>query len=189
MMKMNGVSKMVIGLSLALAGSAAAANECREFGSPSYSATRTADILGKTITSKVYVSGDREREEMTDGGKTIIRIREPKGMTAFDEISKSGIFIPAPAMTKKSEKDPNTRIEKEKRGDTHAVIIQRKKGEGWIDVVSVVCRPDGVLVERTFPIAAKDKEGRGVVRHTNITIEQQSPDLFKVPADVSITGR
>jgi hypothetical protein len=189
MMDMNGLSKMVIGLSLVLAGTAAAANECREFGGPSYSATRTADILGKTITSKVYVSGDREREEMTDGGKTIIRIREPKGMTAFDETSKSGIFIPAPAMPKKSEKDPNTRVEKEKRGDTHAITIQRKKGEGWVDVVGVVCRSDGVLVERTFPVVDKGKHGQGVVRHTNIQLEPIGPERFEVPADVKIRGR
>jgi len=173
-----------------LCQSAADAQECREFGTPSYQATREIEMMGKTVTSKVYIAGDREREEVEQSGRTMIRIRDPQGTVAFDETSKSGVRMPAPSVPKQvSEKDPNVRVQKDRKGDVHTTTIQRKQGEAWVDFITVVCRTDGVLLERSFPAIIDGKPGRSVTRHTDIKIEPVGPELFQVPSHVNIKSR
>ena len=174
--------------SFAISTSGAAAQECKEFGKPSYVATRIVDIGGQKISSKVFLADDKEREDLKAGDRTIVRLRVGRSMTVFDDVSKTGkstvVGAPGPSPVKKG--DPNVRDTKEKSGDTQVNTIQIKDGDKWIDLIKVTCRLDGVVLEKEFPVDLQGKPGRAKLRHSDIELKELPADTFEVPKGIKI---
>lgn len=167
----------------------AEANLCKEFGLPSYTATRTITFPDKTITAKVFVSGDRFREEIPEGSRTIIRMGDMVKSYTYDEVSKRGIVVPAPALQKgemPDKNDPNTRVSRTKTDTEQTVTIEKKKGEDWALVLKVVCRLDGVLLEQVFSVPMKDKEVMATLKQTDIVQGPIAEDVFKIPNHITL---
>lgn len=167
------------------------ANECREFGTPSYSAVRTTQIGPKTIVSKVFVIGDKEREEASFADRIVVHIRTADALTTFDEATNTGVRVKViPARPPVDKGDPNMRLVKSREGDSETIAIQVREGGAWNDLIKVTCRLDGVLLEREYPtVLPGAKRGRIKVVQTEIQLEALSPALLEVPKHVKIKDK
>jgi hypothetical protein len=167
----------------------ATAQDCNRFGKPSFEAVRTVQIGERTLTGRAFVTPDREREELVDGAKTMVRITDPTGVTLFDPAAKSGVFIPKPPAPAQApaKGDTNTRLAEAVEGDRHIVTISSKGPNGWIDVVRVVCRADGVMMERDIPTVVNKVTHTAKMRHSDVVIKPLDPTLFKAPDDIKLS--
>jgi hypothetical protein len=166
---------------------ATASPECKDYGQATYQATRTVDIGGKLQTGTVYVSGDSERDETTGpDGKPAIHIKTPQRIVTFSPTGKTGIILPVPPRREPPKADASTQIERTTAGDTHILIVKKKIGDAWVQVYRSVCRKDGVLLERDFPVPSGEKMITAKMRHTAIEVRDVPADRFVVPADVKL---
>lgn len=168
---------------LGVAGGSALANECRSVASASYSATRTISGPRGGETMKIYVSGDRQREESDRGGKQEVRITSGRGapIIVFIPADNVGIRIPPPPRGKAA---PGVR--KQKQADGSTLLTMQIDLNGTPQTISeVVCRADGVLIEaRHREMTASGPGGVTTVRDSGVVVGPQPAALFKVPAGV-----
>lgn len=158
--------------------------ECARFGSPSYSADRTLTVGGRTFSSKVHVSGGREREEARTGDQIEVRIVTRAGFVAFNPDKKVGIRRSAPPPPGRAQPGSfRTAISDE--GGTKIVRTEgRREDGGWDLIAEARCRADGVPLSRRFfaPIGGQLVESR--LSQSNIVVGPQPAALFQVPKDV-----
>ena len=165
--------------------------ECVEFGTPSFTATRELDTGKDKFSSKIFVSGERQREETVIGKGVNVRILKDGTVTIFDTVKKTGIRLPqrpaeagGPAQVSESER----RVTREQKGDITRIITQRKRGDDWLVALVVDCRSDGVLMGSTFPAPGPDGQLLyQSFRHVDITVGPVDEALFEVPADIKLT--
>lgn len=180
-------------LALTVAVNTAHADECREFGEPSYVATRTITHPGVQIVTRIMSRSGLEREESRQAGSSFVRIVTPEAVFIFDEAKKTGMRLPPlpspPARAKSTgAAQPGVKIDKDVDGELQTVTIRQKVGDSWQPVLKVACRKDGVLVSREFPMLLPD--GKWVaarLSHTDIVVGPQADALFQVPADIKLT--
>lgn len=179
------ISLVTIGLA-----EGASAQECKDFGTPSYTATRNVDIGGNKITAKVSISGENEREDVKGGDRIVTTLRMGRSVTVYDNVSKTGrsFQIQVPSAPPKLD-EANQRKFIEKDGDTQTNTIQVKDGENWIDLIKVVCRSDGVLLAREFPVDLQGKPGRVKLRHSDIEVKPLPAETFVVPKGFKIDAK
>ena len=167
-------------------------NPCEKLGKPSFTATRTVELPGRTMTAKVYVKADKEREDTTSPDGVTVRIMTPERVIIFNPAKNSGVSIPQvrpdPAKAPKKD-DPNIRLVEERNGDNSISKLQAKQGDVWVDMLRFVCRPDGVLVEREFPMEFNGKVVRARSRLSDIELKEVPEDVFAVPSTVKIDVR
>lgn len=171
---------------------AGARNPCEKLGKPSFTATRTVEMPGRTITAKVYVKADREREETTTPDGVTVRITSPERVIIYNPAKNTGVAIPQlkpdPAKAPKKD-DANIRIVDEKSGENSISKLQTKQGATWVDMLRFVCRPDGVMLEREFPMQLDGKVARAKSRLSDIELKDIPDAMFEVPASVRIDVR
>jgi hypothetical protein len=186
-------SSCIIAGALLMAGttSALASPECNDLGVASYQATRTVEINGQVLSGTVYISGDNERDE-TSGpdGKPIVHIKNLQHVITYSPQKKSGILVPAPKGRAPgvAKSDATTQVERTTDGDRRTTIIRKRIKEAWVQVYRSVCRKDGVLLERDFPVPLGETMGTAKMRQTAIEAKAFGTDTFIVPADVKIVA-
>jgi hypothetical protein len=140
------------------AANAAGQPTCAEFGKPTYSADRTIQSAG--------------------GEKTVM----------FDMKRRAGIWFPAPPVgsTSKLKDDPNFNVEKATAADRTTLAFNARQDGKWTRVMTIVCRNDGVELERDFTLLVNNKVVPAKFVHTNIVVKALPPETFAVPPDVKL---
>ena len=168
----------------------ALAGECDEFGKPGYVATRTVAFGNNKIVSKVFSLDGKEREETRIGDRTVIQIRSGPITVRFDEESNTGVRFRMLAKPSGKKNNPNVRTKKTKLADRQVVVIQRKVGNRWHQLIKVTCRLDGVLLAKEFPMVLPGAQPmQAKLQHSNIVLKEFSSVLFEVPKNVKIENR
>jgi hypothetical protein len=165
-----------------------ALGECAKFGRPSYTADRTVDIGGQTIRSKVFVTPQVEREELTVSGRQEVHLSTGRSQTTYNLETNTGIVQTAPAPPPKPAKD-KVRIREEDQGGSKVLTLELIDDQGnWRQIGQTTCRPDGAVLAKTFILTLPGSSDIVTGRMTqNITATGPlDPGLFKVPAQVKI---
>jgi hypothetical protein len=168
---------------------ASASPECKELGTQSYQATRTVDVNGRVMSGTVFISGENERDETTaPDGKPIIHIKNAQRVITYSLQTMAGIIVPLPPgrQPTPTKSDATTQVERKIEGDLQTTIIKKRIGDAWVQVYRSVCRKDGVLLERDFPVPIGDKMGTAKMRHTAIEVKALPSETFVVPAGVKV---
>jgi hypothetical protein len=179
---------VVVGIGTGAAtGRALALGECARFGNASYTADRTVQISGQTIRSRVYVTPQAEREELTINGRPEIRLSIGMTQTIYNLENNTGISRTLPAPTRPPKDTFRTR--EEDAGGTKLLVVEAVDGKGlWHEVGRTTCRADGAVLATTFTITLPGSSEIVTGHMTqNITASGPlDPNLFKVPPQVKI---
>ena len=172
---------------VAAAQPAFALGECLRFGRISYTADRTVQIAGQTIQSKVYVTPDAEREELTMNGRAEIRLTVGRSQTTFNLENNTGIArsLPPPKHAPKS----GMRSREESGGGGTALIVEAADETGtWHEIGRNTCRPDGAVLGTTFTITMPGSSDivTGQMTQSILSTGPLDPGLFRVPPEVKI---
>lgn len=182
---------------VAAGGSAAQAQSavvdlCKAQGSPSYTAIRTVVTGDKTIKSRVYIAKGMEREDTKFGDEMTVRISLPDKVVIFNPDKKTGVAFNVPTARPGNPPpkpdDKNFRKQTSQSGDEHTTSLQTRQNETWVDMIKVVCRTDGVVLRREFPVELKGKLVRAVVAHSEIEVRALEPSIFEAPKDVQLAA-
>ena len=164
----------------------AAGGECGA-STPEYTARRAISVPGGSLSAKVYVAGDRIREESTPGGRKIVTIRllgAGKTVT-WDEDTKTGSQIALPA---RSGGAGETKIiEEPARGGGKVRRAQVQQDGKWLDVSVTNCGANNVMTRQTFTsVSPTGAQIKGTVTQSAIKVGPVDPSLFAPPGDVTI---
>jgi hypothetical protein len=167
---------------------------CEKFGKPSFTALRNTKIPGgPTIEATVYVTPDKQREDTRTPTGLTTRIVTSDRVIIFDAAKKSGVSFAAPRMSPDAPKikkdDPTVRLLDEKVAENMVVRLQTKRGEAWVDMLRVVCRADGVELERQFPLEIQGKVLQATSQTSQVEIKDIPAATFEVPAGIKIEAR
>ncbi|MCF6322580.1 MAG: hypothetical protein L3J32_12545 [Rhizobiaceae bacterium] len=178
---------IITAIALVLPVNSAIASECVKYGKPSYSANRTVKIGPKVIRSKVFVSGNKLREEIKRGNGTEVRIITGSSMILFDPVGKTGVKF----KSRKPPKRPGElRLAEKKIGKNIEIsyLFKAKNGD-WVPDVRTLCTSSGIPLKRQFVVVIGKKVIRATMSQSNIRPGAQSASLFKAPSDVKLTSR
>ena len=164
-----------------------AAGECARLGKPSYTADRTVEIGGATIISKVYVSPQAEREELTINGRAEVRIVSAGRIVSFNLENNTGVVQTTPPPPRPAKGKVRVREEDQGGAKVYTIELIDDKG-GWNQIARSTCRDDGVLLDKTFAVPAPGGAGTltGHMTQKIIAVGPLDPALFKAPAQVKI---
>jgi hypothetical protein len=168
---------------LLLPGGGVQANECARVASGSYSADRTISGPDGTQYAKVYVSGNRKREEGTMEGRPEVRITEGPGrpMIVFNPVEMVGVRIPG----RMPSGGQGAKVDRADLGGGMVQLTLFAPMNGQMQQISqMTCRVDGVLVEARHIQPNQDGSIRGTitVRDSNVVPGPQPASLFAAPA-------
>lgn len=179
-------SLMCFGVCISISPALASA-ECARYGRPSYTAERTVEIAGHTIQSKVIITPQYEREELTINGRAEIRLVSPGRIISYNLEDNTGIAQTAPPPPRPAK--DKVRIREQDQNGAKVVSIELVDDKGaWNEIARSTCRNDGVLLEKTFAIPQRGGGGiqMGHMTQNVISMGPPDPNLFKVPAQVRI---
>lgn len=170
---------------LVLAAGGARASDCAG-AAPSYVAERVVTVGDASFHTRVYASGDREREDARLDGRTRITIRTPTGTTTFEPDLRRGVEVPVPDAPGRQTRHIDT-VEAD---GTRVRVIQFQRGEGWIELSRTTCRSDGVMIRRDFvTVDGQGRELRGSLTQDHIRLGPVPPETFSIPPDVVLGKR
>jgi hypothetical protein len=168
---------------LVLGAQGVQANECARVASGSYSADRTISGPDGTQYVKVFVSGNRKREEGTMDGRPEVRITEGPGrpLIVFNPVELVGIRVPG----RMPSGGQGSRVDKADLGGGMIQLTLFAPANGQLQQISqMTCRVDGVLVEARHVQPNQDGSIRGTItiRDSNVVVGPQPASLFTAPA-------
>jgi hypothetical protein len=161
--------------------------ECSRFGNVSYTADRTVRIAGQTIQSKVYVTPQAEREEVTMNGRPEIRLFVGWTETTYNLENNTGISRTLPAPKRPPEGTLRTR--EEAAGGAKLLVVEAVDEKGtWHEIGRTTCRADGAVLATTFTVnlPGSDEIVTGQMTQNITATAPLDPNLFKVPPQVKI---
>lgn len=162
---------------------ALAATECAKFGKPSYEADRSVSIDGQVTRSRVYVSGDMEREEIDRGGLTEVIIIGNGQFISFLPEAKRGVRHAIGAARKPPAGSIRTR-EEPVAGGTRLILEARNAAGEWTIVNDVTCRSDGAVLSKVSMVPINGAMVRTSMSQSIRSSGAIGPSLFKPPADI-----
>lgn len=166
----------------ALAAFAAHASDCAVVA-PSYMAERTVTIGDTTFHTRVYASGDREREEARFDGHARITIRTPSATTTFEPDLHRGVELSIPDVPRQQTRY----VDSVAADGTRLRITQFQRGQSWLDLSRTTCRNDDVMVRREFvTLDRQGKEVKGQLTQDHIRVGPVPPETFSIPSNVSL---
>ena len=165
---------------------------CQSIGMPSYTARRIVDMGRIVITSRVYVAGMKEREELRRAGQLLVVLRDGKTETSWNPATRKGfrIMMRPPKMPPRDKARPRIRAITLNKDDRILKVVQERFNGRWLEILRITCRKDGVLLGKRFFARLPNGQAVQVKMHQeDIEVKELPDSLFRVPADVTIVER
>ena len=167
-------------LALLLSTHGSQARDCAA-PAPDYVAERSVTVGDTTIQARILSSGEREREEVRIGGKTMVTLRTPAGSITFDPKAHRGVEMPSAT----ARQQPTRHVDSAEPDGRTLRVTQFLRNGTWIDLSRTTCRKDGIMIRREFvTLDAQGKEVKGEMVQDQIVVRAVPSDVFAVPGDV-----